>query len=80
MNALNRAYDVQETRPFWKVRGIAILMTLGLSALILIGVLLLVAGPSIGRTSPRYLPSAMSSCSSGTSCAGRRRSCSWSSR
>src|ERR687897_3887053 len=50
MNALNRAYDVQETRPFWKVRGISILMMLGLSALILIGVLLLVAGPSIGRT------------------------------
>jgi membrane protein len=50
INALNRAYDVQETRPFWKVRGIAILMTLGLSALTLIGVLLLVAGPSIGRT------------------------------
>src|SRR3712207_3649704 len=50
INALNRAYDVQETRPFWKVRGIAILMTLGLSALILVGVLLLVAGPSIGRT------------------------------
>jgi len=50
INALNRAYDVQETRPFWKVRGIAILMMLGLSALVLIGVLLLVAGPSIGRT------------------------------
>src|SRR5215208_1006538 len=50
INALNRAYDVQETRPFWKVRGIAILMMIGLSALILIGVLLLVAGPSIGRT------------------------------
>src|SRR5215217_17811 len=50
ITALNRAYDVQETRPFWKVRGIAILMTFGLSALILIGVLLLVAGPSIGRT------------------------------
>jgi membrane protein len=50
INALNRAYDVQETRPFWKVRGIAILMTLGLSALLLTGVLLLVAGPSIGRT------------------------------
>src|ERR687889_1544143 len=48
MNALNRAYDVQETRPFWKVRGIAILMTLGLSVLILIGVLLLVLGPQIG--------------------------------
>jgi membrane protein len=50
INALNRAYDVQETRPFWKVRGIAILMALGLSALILTGVLLLVVGPSIGRT------------------------------
>ncbi len=50
INALNRAYDVQETRPFWKVKGIAILMTFGLSALILIGVLLLVAGPSIGKT------------------------------
>jgi membrane protein len=50
INALNRAYDVQETRPFWKVRGIAILMTLGLSVLILIGVLLLVLGPQIGAT------------------------------
>jgi len=50
INALNRAYDVQETRPFWKVKGIAILMTLGLSALVLVGVLLLVAGEPIGRT------------------------------
>lgn len=49
INALNRAYDVQETRPFWKVKGLAILMTLGLSALVLIGVLLLVAGEPIGR-------------------------------
>jgi membrane protein len=50
INALNRAYDVQETRPFWKVRGIAVLMTLGLSVLVLGGVLLLIAGPSIGET------------------------------
>lgn len=49
INALNRAYDVQETRPFWKVKGIAILMTLGLSALVMAGVLLLVAGEPIGR-------------------------------
>jgi membrane protein len=47
-HALNRAYDVQETRPFWKVRGVAILMMLGLSVLILLGVLLMVFGPSIG--------------------------------
>ena len=50
INALNRAYDVQETRPFWKVKGIAILMTLGLSVLVLGGVLLLISGPSIGET------------------------------
>ena len=50
INALNRAYDVEETRPFWKVRGIAILMTLGLSVLVLAGVLLLVVGEPIGRT------------------------------
>jgi membrane protein len=49
INALNKAYDVEETRPYWKVRGIALLMTLGLSVLILLGVLLLVFGPPIGR-------------------------------
>ncbi|MDX6380456.1 MAG: rane protein [Rubrobacteraceae bacterium] len=49
INALNKAYDVEETRPFWKVRGIALLMTLGLSAIILVAVLLLVAGPPIGK-------------------------------
>ena len=50
INALNRAYDVQETRPFWKVKGLAILLTLGLSVLVLAGVLLLVVGEPIGRT------------------------------
>ncbi len=49
INALNKAYDVEETRPFWKVRGIALLMTLGLSVMIIISILLLVAGPPIGR-------------------------------
>jgi len=48
INALNKAYDIEETRPVWKVRGIALLMTLGLSVLILAGVLLLVLGPPIG--------------------------------
>src|SRR5918997_837610 len=49
INALNKAYDVEESRPFWKVRGIALLMTLGLCVMIIVGVLLLVAGPPIGR-------------------------------
>jgi membrane protein len=33
MQALNRAYDVRETRPFWKTRGLAILVTLGAGVL-----------------------------------------------
>jgi membrane protein len=49
MNALNKAYDVEETRPFWKAKGIAILMTFGLTAFILAGVLLLTVGPQIGE-------------------------------
>ena len=47
--AINKAYDIEETRPVWKVRGIALLMTLGLSVLIMIGVILLVAGPPVGK-------------------------------
>lgn len=33
----------------WKVRGIALLMTVGLRVLIMIGVVLLVAGPPVGK-------------------------------
>ena len=46
MRALNIAYDVKEGRPFWKVRGIAILMTL------VAGVLALVAGLVAVATAP----------------------------
>ncbi len=48
ISALNRIYGLRETRPAWKVRLFAFLMTLGLSGVVLAGVLLLVAGPSIG--------------------------------
>jgi membrane protein len=54
IDALNKAYDVEETRPYWKVKGIAILMTIGLSGLVLTGVLLLVAGPPIGEAIAGY--------------------------
>jgi membrane protein len=50
IKALNQAYDVRETRPLWKTRGLAILMSLGLSGLVLIGVVLLVVGPHLGTT------------------------------
>jgi membrane protein len=48
MDSLNRAYDVDEGRPFWKVRGLAILLTIGLSAIIVGAIVLLTFGPQIG--------------------------------
>jgi membrane protein len=49
VDSLNRAYDVEEGRPFWKVRGIAILLTVGLSAFIVVALVLLTFGPQLGR-------------------------------
>jgi membrane protein len=49
MDALNRAYDVEEGRPFWKVRGTAILLTMGLSGFVLASMVLLIFGPQLGR-------------------------------
>ncbi|HSF33771.1 MAG TPA: YihY/virulence factor BrkB family protein [Candidatus Tectomicrobia bacterium] len=49
VEGLNRAYDVQEGRPFWKVRLIAVLLTIGLSLFIIVSLVLLTFGPQIGR-------------------------------
>jgi membrane protein len=49
IKAVNRAYDRQETRPFWKVRGIAILLVVCTgfaSALVLV---LIVLGGDLGK-------------------------------
>jgi membrane protein len=48
-DSLNRAYDVEEGRPFWKVRLIAIGLTVGLSAFIVVALVLLTFGPQLGR-------------------------------
>ncbi len=50
IDALNRAYDIEESRPWWKVRLIAMLLTLGLALFILIAFTLVVAGPEIADT------------------------------
>jgi len=47
--ALNQAYDVEEGRPWWKVRGIALLLTMGLSLFLLLAMVLLIFGPQLGR-------------------------------
>jgi membrane protein len=49
MTALSVAYDVEDPRPWWKRRLIAILLTVGFSLFILSALLLLVFGPRIGE-------------------------------
>lgn len=47
VGALNRAYDIDEGRPWWKVRLTAIGLTIALTLLILVSFCLIVAGPTI---------------------------------
>ena len=46
MEVLNTTYDVKESRPFWKVRGLAILMTIAAAALSIVAALGMVAVPA----------------------------------
>jgi membrane protein len=50
ITALNAVYDVQETRPFWKHKALAIGLTLLFSVFILTALVLMVFGPKIGET------------------------------
>jgi membrane protein len=47
--ALNRAYDIEEGRPWWKVRLTAIGLTLALAVLILMSFSLIVVGPTLAQ-------------------------------
>jgi len=50
MDALNGLHHVEDRRPFWKTRGLAVLTTFGASAAILIAALLgVAAGPDRPR-------------------------------
>jgi len=49
MKALNRCYGVQETRPFWKRRAIAIGMTFVTGLLSIVSALILFAVPALGH-------------------------------
>jgi membrane protein len=48
-DALNRAYDIEEGRPWWKVRLIAITLTVGLAAFILLAFGLVLIGPTLAE-------------------------------
>ena len=49
IEALNVAYDVPETRPFWKTRPLAIGLTLVLGALLITSLGLMIVGPRFGE-------------------------------
>ena len=46
VGALNRAYDIEEGRPWWKVRMVAIGLTLGVAAIVLMALMLVLVGPA----------------------------------
>ena len=48
ISALNHAFGTEEQRPYWKVRGIAILLVVCFSFFVILSLLLLIFGPRIG--------------------------------
>jgi membrane protein len=46
ISALNTAYDIEEARPWWKVRLTAILLTLGVAVFVVMAFALVMIGPS----------------------------------
>jgi len=47
IDALNTAYDVSETRRYWKTRGLAILLTFSVGCLLVIALAMLLVGSSL---------------------------------
>ncbi len=45
---LNRAYSVEESRSWWKVRGLAMVLVVGLSLFMIVATVLLIFGPQLG--------------------------------
>ena len=49
VDTLNRAYDITESRPWWKVRLVAISLTIGMALFIITATMVLLAGPYVTR-------------------------------
>jgi len=47
IDALNAAYEVSETRRYWKTRGLAMLLTFSVGCLLIIALSLLLVGPAL---------------------------------
>ncbi|HSL21126.1 MAG TPA: YihY/virulence factor BrkB family protein [Vicinamibacterales bacterium] len=55
INTLNAAYDIEESRPWWKTRLTAILLTIGVALFILVSAALVVAGPQLAERVAAWL-------------------------
>ncbi|NLY45401.1 MAG: YihY/virulence factor BrkB family protein [Tissierella sp.] len=44
IKAVNRAYDLEEDRPYWKLRGLSILLTIGLAVIMVISLAIIAFG------------------------------------
>jgi membrane protein len=49
IDALNQAYDIEEARPWWKVRLTAMWLTIALAALVLVSFALVIGGPALAE-------------------------------
>jgi membrane protein len=49
IDTLNSAYDIEEGRPWWKVRFTAIVLTVGVALFVLVAAALVIAGPRIAE-------------------------------
>ena len=48
-DALNRAYDIEEARPWWKVRLTAIALTIALALFVVVSFVLVMVGPTVAE-------------------------------
>ena len=55
IKGLNKAYDEEETRPYWKILLISILFMVGLAVAIIVAVAFVVFGQMLGRTIATHL-------------------------
>ncbi|MDF2923085.1 MAG: YihY/virulence factor BrkB family protein [Paenibacillaceae bacterium] len=55
IKGLNKAYDEPETRPWWKLKGLAVIFTLAIALVMIISFALLVFGKVIGEQLFEYL-------------------------
>jgi membrane protein len=49
ISTMNMAYDIEESRPWWKTRLIAVGLTVGLALFILVSFALVIAGPTLAE-------------------------------